>query len=61
MNKEVILITGGDGNIAKRIVKKYLDNGSRVIATDIKEKSSNLEFNQNENYEYHKLDRKSVV
>ena len=37
MEKEIVLITGGDGNIAQEIVKKYLENGSVVIATDIHE------------------------
>lgn len=56
MNKDIILITGGDGNIAQSMVQKYLENNCIVIATDIKEKSSNDKFNSNENYEYHKLD-----
>ena len=32
MDKEIIVITGGDGKIARAIVKKYLNNGSHVIA-----------------------------
>ena len=44
MEKEIVLITGGDGNIAQEIVKKYLENGSVVIATDIHENTSNSEF-----------------
>lgn len=56
MEKEIVLITGGDGNIAKEIVKKYLENGSVVIATDIHENTSNSEFLKNENYEYYQLD-----
>ena len=56
MEKEIVLITGGDGNIAKEIVKKYLENGSVVIATDIHENTSNSEFLKNENYEYYQSD-----
>lgn len=56
MNKDIILITGGDGNIAQSIVNKYLDSNCIVIATDIKEKSSNDKFYNNENYNYYKLD-----
>lgn len=56
MEKENILITGGDGNIAEAIVKKYLDAGKRVIALDIKEKSSHEEFYQINGYDYYKVD-----
>lgn len=56
MNKDIILITGGDGNIAQSMVEKYLENNCIVIATDIKDKSSNDKFNSNENYQYYKLD-----
>lgn len=56
MEKEIVLITGANGNIAKRIVKKYLEHGSTVIATDIHEKSPIKEFENNDRYEYHKLD-----
>ncbi len=56
MNKDIILITGGDGNIAQSMVEKYLENNCIVIATDIKDKSSNDKFNNNENYQYYKLD-----
>lgn len=56
MNKEVVFITGAEGNIAKRIVKKYLENGCKVIATDIFDKTANTDFYNNENYEYYKLD-----
>lgn len=54
MNKDIVLITGGCGNIAKRIVEKYLNNGAKVIATDLKEKI--YEYSQNENYEFYQLD-----
>lgn len=56
MSQDIILITGGDGNIAKRIVKKYINNGNRVIATDIHKKTKNLEFYKHKNYEYYQLD-----
>ena len=56
MEKEIVLITGGAGNIAQEIVKKYLENGSVVIATDIHENTSNSEFLKNENYEYYQAD-----
>ena len=53
---EIILITGAEGNIAKEIIQKYLDSGNRVIATDISESTKNLQFLNNQNYEYHKMD-----
>lgn len=56
MNRDIILITGGDGNIAQSMVEKYLENNYMVIATDIKEKSSNDKFYNNDNYQYYKLD-----
>lgn len=56
MNIPIILITGGNGNIAKRIIKKYLEDGNRVISTDIQEKNIWKEFEKNPNYEYYKLD-----
>lgn len=56
MSQDIVLITGGDGNIAKRIVKTYLDNGCRVIATDLNKITSNPEFYENKNYEYYQLD-----
>ena len=55
MEKETILITGGDGNIARAIVKKYLKEGKKVIALDIKPKSSCEELYQNENYDYYQV------
>ena len=56
MSRDIILITGGDGNIAQSMVEKYLENNYMVIATDIKEKSSNDKFYNNDNYQYYKLD-----
>lgn len=38
------------------IVKRYLDNGSKVIATDIHKEPTNKGFLGNENYEYYQLD-----
>lgn len=38
------------------IVKKYLNNGSKVIATDIHKEPTNKEFLESENYEYYQLD-----
>ena len=59
-DKEVVLITGGEGNIAKAVIERYLENGCIVIATDIKEESGNSEFLQNERYRYYKCDVTSV-
>lgn len=56
MNKEVILILGGDGKIAQAMVQRYLDNDSIVIAVDLKEKSSNSDFYKNDNYHYYTAD-----
>ena len=56
MNKDVILIFGGDGKIAQAIVQKYLDNNSTVIAIDKKEQNQNSNFNKNSNYHYYSTD-----
>lgn len=55
-NKDIILITGGAGNIAKAVIEKYLENNCFVIATDIREENSNEEFSNNPNYSYYKCD-----
>ncbi len=55
-----MLITGGDGHIAKEIVKKYLQAGSIVIATDIHENTTSHEFRNYENYEYYKVDSTNI-
>ena len=55
-SKDIILITGGAGNIAQAVIKKYLENGCIVIATDIKEENPNKEFISNYNYNYYKCD-----
>lgn len=60
MNKDIILIFGGDGKIAQAIVRKYLDLNCVVIAVDKKEKNDNTEFNKNENYHYFSTDITSV-
>ena len=60
MNKDIILIFGGDGKIAQAIVRKYLDLNCLVIAVDKKEKNDNTEFNKNENYHYFSTDITSV-
>lgn len=60
MNKNIILIFGGDGKIAQAIVKKYLDINCVVIAVDKKEKNDNSEFNKNENYYYYSTDITNV-
>lgn len=54
MDKDIVLITGGCGGIAKRTVKKYLNAGARVIVTDLYEKV--YEYSENEYYEFYKLD-----
>lgn len=54
--KEIILITGGAGNIAQAVTSKYLKNGCIVIATDIKEEDKNSEFYNNPNYKYYQCD-----
>lgn len=56
MSKEIIVITGGDGKIARAIVERYLNNNSKVIAIDRKEKTDKKEFLNNKNYEYYQAD-----
>ena len=56
MDQEIILITGGDGKIARAIVEKYLNNNSKVIAIDRKENTDKEEFLNNSNYKYYKAD-----
>lgn len=60
MNQEVILITGGDGKIARAIVEKYLNNESKVIAIDTKTNTDRIEFLNNVNYEYYQADVTNV-
>lgn len=60
MKKDITLVTGGNGNIAKCIVKRYLENDNIVIATDMHEKGSKAEFYNNNNYKYYKLDVTNV-
>ncbi len=58
MEKDIVLITGACGNIAKRVVRKYLDNGAKVIATDLNEKI--YEYSKNQDYEFYELDVTNV-
>lgn len=60
INKDVVLITGGAGNIAQAVINKYLENDCIVIATDIKEDCSNKQFTNNINYDYYKCDVTNV-
>lgn len=60
MVQDVVLITGGDGNIARSMVKRYLDNNCKVIATDIKEKTDVEEFINNKNYAYYKANATNI-
>ena len=54
-DKDIIVITGGAGNIAYAVIKKYLSNNCIVIATDLRE-DGNKEFENNPNYHYYKCD-----
>lgn len=56
MNKDIILLLGGDGKIAQSIVKKYLSNNCIVIAVDRREKNIDENFSKNENYHYYCAD-----
>lgn len=56
MNQEIIVITGGDGKIARAIVERYLNNGSKVIAIDRKVNTDQKKFLNNSNYEYYQAD-----
>lgn len=60
MNKDIILIFGGDGKIAQVIVKKYLDLNCIVIAVDKKEQNIDKDFNKNEDYHYYSVDITNV-
>lgn len=60
MNREIILITGGDGKIARAIVERYLNNGSKVIAIDRKVNTDQKKFLNNSNYEYYQADVTNV-
>ena len=56
MEKEIIVITGGDGKIARAIVKRYLEKENIVIAIDRKKNTDQKEFLENKNYEYYQAD-----
>ena len=60
MNKDIILIFGGDGKIAQEIVKKYLNNDCIVLAVDITKENKDKEFNKNKNYYYYSVDITNV-
>lgn len=50
MDKNVILITGGNGGIGRSVVKKFATNNNKVIVFDLNETV------ENENIEYMKVD-----
>ncbi|HEY0679216.1 MAG TPA: SDR family NAD(P)-dependent oxidoreductase [Chitinophagaceae bacterium] len=51
---KTIIITGANGNLGTATVKKFLDNGYRIIAVD--NADNNLQFAKgNENYEMHNV------
>ena len=56
MEEQIILVTGGDGKIAREIVKRYLNNNCKVIAIDRKENTDEKDFLENTNYEYYQAD-----
>lgn len=56
MDKGIILITGGDGNISEQMINKYLSQGEKVIAVDIHKQSKYSQFYENEDYEYYQVD-----
>lgn len=56
MDKDIILISGGAGNIARAITKKYLEEDCIVMAIDIVPENSNKEFGSNPNYDYYQAD-----
>ena len=58
--KDIVLITGGAGNIASATIKKYLENNCIVIATDIRDRELKGEFENNPNYEYYKCNVTNV-
>lgn len=54
--KDIVVLTGGAGNIGQAVIKKYLDNDCIVIATDLKEEFPNKDFYDNENFYYYQCD-----
>jgi len=54
--RDIVLLTGGAGNIAQAVIQKYLDNDCIVIATDLKEVFPNNDFNKNKNFNYYQCD-----
>ena len=55
-DKDIILITGGAGNIAKAVIKKYLAHDCIVIAIDIKNKIETNVFKNHPNFCYYQCD-----
>lgn len=58
MDKDIVLITGGCGNIAKHIVKKYLSKNAKVIAVDLIKRE--FDYTENPDYEFYKIDVTNV-
>lgn len=56
VNKEIVLITGGNGNIAQAIIQKYLSRGSKVIGLDLAKETTNQKWKENPNYQYYQVD-----
>ena len=54
--KNIVLITGGNGNIAQAVIKKYLENNCFVIGVDLQKEVMNKELEKNQNFSYYKCD-----
>ena len=54
--KNIVLITGGNGNIAQAVIKKYLENNCFVIGADLQKEVMNKELEKNQNFSYYKCD-----
>ena len=50
--KNIVLITGGNGNIAQAVIKKYLENNCFVIGADLQKEVMNKELEKNQNFSY---------
>lgn len=59
--RDIILLTGGAGNIAQAVIQKYLDNDCIVIATDLKKENPNKKFEDCQNYDYYPCDVTNVI
>ncbi|CAN5835110.1 3-oxoacyl-ACP reductase FabG [soil metagenome] len=51
---KTIIITGANGNLGTATVKKFLDEGYKVVATDAKDDHLGFAFG-NENFEFHTI------